>query len=386
MKVAFEMISAGSGFAPAAGGMTTYYEGLARTLPNAPGVDEVVALMPPWTDHAHIGLSDARFRVERCRRLPRSRAGRVAYEHLALPAAVRRTSSDVLLCSHNVKPLTWRGPSVVVLQSLQYFMLSDPIGAARRAYLRLTVPRSLRSAERVIAVSEAARVDAINLFDVDPSRIVAVHHGPSPWAIKEAKAFERNGAPPRPIDSRRPYVLSVSSLYGFKNHRRLIEAFGEAVKDSGIEHDLVIAGGEADVTVAELSDLAAPHGVGDRVIVTGPFPQEGLPALYANADAIAYVSLYETFGHPILEAFAFGKPLLASNLGGGAEVAGDGALTVDPYDTGAIAAGLTSLLTDEATRTHLPEAGRRRLAEFTWERCAAETADARREAAEFSGR
>jgi glycosyltransferase involved in cell wall biosynthesis len=387
MRVAVDMISAGSGFAPAAGGMTTYYEGLLAELPDADGIEAMTAFLPPHADHVD-PVERNGLRLVRCRRLPRRRALRVAYEHFEFPRIVASEDVDVLLSTHNIKPLRWNGPSVVVLQSMQYFFLPDPIGIARRAYLRAALPRSLAGANRVIAVSEAARHDAIGLFGLDPSRVVAVHHGCSMWATEAAARFARAGRPPPPppLDPGRPYVVMVSSLYRFKNHARLIEAFGAIASNDRPPHDLVIVGREADVTIAELQEVARRSGVADRVRFLGPYPAEHLPALLANASAIAYPSLYETFGHPVLEAYAFERPLLTSNVGGAAEVAGEGAVTVDPYDVESIAAGLADVLNDEMLRRRLIDAGRGRLADFSWAKCARRTAATLREAIEDARR
>jgi glycosyltransferase involved in cell wall biosynthesis len=372
--VAVDMISAGSGFAPAAGGMTTYYQGLLKWLPTVPGVGRVTAFMPATVDHLEL-VQDERLRVVRCRGLGRGRASRVAYEHLRFPDVVASHNPDVLLSAHNVRPLLWRGRSVVVLQSMQHFFIPARIGAGRRAYLRSAVPRSLRSADRVIAVSEAARRDAISLFGLDPKRVVAVYHGCSPWAIEAGQAFARYGLPavPPPLDGRRPYVAMVSALYELKNHRRLIQAFARAVQMHSIEHELVIAGREADVSIRDLRSVAEREGIRERVRFLGPYPQDRLPALLANADALVYPSLYETFGHPVLEAFAFRRPLLTANTGGASEVAGDAAVKVDPRDVEDIASGLGRLLIDRELRTRLVRSGTDRLASFSWRTCAAKT-------------
>jgi glycosyltransferase involved in cell wall biosynthesis len=94
------------------------------------------------------------------------------------------------------------------------------------------------------------------------------------------------------------------------------------------------------------------------------------------------VSLYETFGHPVLEAFATGRPLITSTTGGTAEVAGGAAKLVDPRNVEHIADGLGEVLTDAALREYLTAAGRRRVRDFSWERCARGTVDALAEALE----
>jgi glycosyltransferase involved in cell wall biosynthesis len=87
------------------------------------------------------------------------------------------------------------------------------------------------------------------------------------------------------------------------------------------------------------------------------------------------VSLYETFGHPVLEAFATGTPLLTSSRGATAEVAGGAALLADPEDVDSIASGLREIVLDADLRARLVEAGRRRVREFTWQDCARQTVD-----------
>jgi hypothetical protein len=192
------MISAGSGFAPAAGGMTTYYRGLLGALPGISSVDEVVAFVPPWDTGLRVDEGLGR-RVRECEGLPEGRLGRVAYEHFRLPKLVREEECDVLLSTHNVRPLGWRGPSVVVLQAIQYFFLPDPIGRVRKAYLRAVVPWSLRHADVVITVSEAQRQDTIRLFDLDPDSLVNVHHGASPWAVEAGSRVLAGQPIPRPL-------------------------------------------------------------------------------------------------------------------------------------------------------------------------------------------
>jgi glycosyltransferase involved in cell wall biosynthesis len=299
----------------------------------------------------------------------------VAYEQLAVPRRARRDRVDVLFSTGNVRPLFYRRPNVVGLHAIQHFVLEREARGLRAVYLERAVPRSLRTADRVVAVTETLRRDAIRVFDLDPERIVAVPMGPSPW-VHELAAAGDGGPTPYRTPAGAPYVLCISRLYALKNHRRLIEAFARAVRDDGLPHALVIVGGDADVTRAELAGVAEEVGIADRVVLTGRVPQAEVPSLYAGADAVAYVSLYETFGHPVLEAFATVRPLVTSAVGGTAEVAGDAARLVDPEDVGAIAAGLRDVLTDAALRERLVAAGRRRLADFSWERCARRTVDA----------
>jgi len=365
------MISAGSGFGPSAGGMIVYHSGLLNGFCAMASVSRVVPLVAPWNnglavpDHPKISAAT-------CTGLPRGRIGRVVYEQTVLPVIVKRLDVDVLLSTCNVKPLLWRGPSVVVLQSLQYLHFPGQFSPLRRHYLKTIVSASVHAADAVITVTDWERTEAIRLLGLDPDRAVTVYHGLSEAVQAMLSAPSR---PPRPsLVGGDPYVLMVSALYGFKNHHRLIRAFAAAVTRHRLPHQLVIAGPDADVTALELADLARQLGVGGRVLLAGAVPHDQVPALLAHAEAVAYVSLYETFGLPVLEALASGRPLVTSRHGATAEVAGDAARLVDAKDVDDIAAGLSDVLLDETLRRTLMRSGPERASTFTWAACAEKTA------------
>lgn len=364
------MISAGAGLGASAGGMIVYFTGLLRSLCKLDAVSELVLLVSPW--NGGTGVPDhPKARIVTCRALPKHRTGRVVYEQSVLPELVRRSGAEILLSTCNVKPFLWRGPSVVVLQSLQYFHFPEQFGRLRSAYLRRAVARSVSEADAVITVSEWEKAEAVRLLGVDPTRLTTVYHGLSNAVRSGARRERRERAA---ITGDHPYVVMVSSLYGFKNHRRLIQAFALLVRRHDVPHRLILAGGDADVTGTELEALAADLGVADRVVIPGGVPHDEIPALLAHADAVAYTSLYETFGLPVLEALGSGRPLVASDRGAIPEVAGGAARLVDPESVDSIADGLGDVLLDEELRARLVAAGPRRTARFTWERCAQETA------------
>lgn len=375
MRVGFEIISAGSGLEEGAGGAAGYFHGVIPPLCDDPRVAELVVYVPSW----YAGAAEWRhpkLRLVRCE-VPRGRVARVGYEQVVLPLRAWRDRLDVLMSPGNCRPLAYRGVNVLGLHAIQYFLLGDEIGRMRWAYLRFAVPRSVRSADLTITATETLRRDAIELFEPDPGRVVTVPMGPQPWVADLIGQPDRPSAPERHrLADGSPYVLCISRLYALKNHRRLIEAFGLLVAEGDVPYHLVIVGGEADVTRADLARVALGAGVAERVHLLGRMPQETVHGLYAGASAVAYVSLYETFGHPVLEAFATEVPLLTSSRGATAEVAGEAAQLADPEDVDSIAAGLRRVLLDEAERERLVAAGRRRVREFSWEACARGTADA----------
>lgn len=369
IRLGVEIISAGTSVEEGEGGAGGYYNGLIPELCEDPRIAEVIAYVAGWYGPAR-RWRHPKLRVRRCP-VPRARVPRVAYEQFAIPCHARRDRVDVLFSPGNCRPLLYRGPNVLALHAVQHFLFGGDIGRIRSAYVKFVVPRSARTADRVLAVSETLRQDAIRLFDLDPKRISTVWMGPTPWA-DELRASTDTVAPYRTPEGV-PYVLCISRLYKHKNHRRLIEAFARAVEPGDLPHQLLIVGGDADVTADELAVRARSIGVGDRVKLLGRVPETTVAGLYAGADLVAYVSLYETFGHPVLEAFATGTALLTSAHGATAEIAGDGALCVDPTDVDVIAQGLRSILLDEGLRQRLVAAGRARIAQFSWRRCAQES-------------
>jgi glycosyltransferase involved in cell wall biosynthesis len=367
MRIAFDAISAGMGLGPGSGAMVVYYRGVLGALARRPDVAEIVVLVQPWSGQT--GVPDhPKVTVVPCGGLPRNRIGRVAYEQTIFPAIVARRRPDILFSACNTTPLVRRAPSVVVLHSIQYLLFPEVFSPLRRSYLGQMIPRALRHADAVITVSEWERQEVLSRFGLDPERIFTVHSGLSDLV---AAALERPS--PKKGQDDRPYVLMASTFYGFKNHARLIRAFARLVRSEDVSHELVLAGGDADVTAAELARLAAQEGIGDRVRLLGAVDHARVAELFAGADAVAYTSLCETFGQPILEALAYGRCLVTSRAASMPEVAGDAAILVDPYDVDSIADGLRTALLDEARRRELQRAGPARASTFTWERCAAES-------------
>jgi len=171
----------------------------------------------------------------------------------------------------------------------------------------------------------------------------------------------------------RPYVLFVGTLQPRKNLARVLEAFGSVVA-RGLPHRLVLVGQRgwlADPIFAAVQ--ASEPAARERIHLTGYLADDDLPLVYTGADALIFPSLYEGFGLPALEAMACGTPVLTSDTSSLPEVVGEAALTVDPLDTAAIAAGLERLATDEPLRRELRGRGLARAARFTWRRAAERT-------------
>jgi glycosyltransferase involved in cell wall biosynthesis len=195
--------------------------------------------------------------------------------------------------------------------------------------------------------------------------VQTIHLGPLPLPAPSA-------TPPIPYLDGRPYVVAIGTLERRKNLPTLVRAFG-ALAHRHLDLALVLAGGDGDdvdAIAAAIDQLG--DGLSHRVLRTGRIDEGVRSWLLRNAAALAYPSLDEGFGFPLLDAMQAETPVVASTAGSIPEVAGDAALLCDPLDHGALAAHLHTLLTDSVERAHRVELGRARWPEFGWQRCADE--------------
>ena len=375
MRVAVDAMAAGAGLLHGAGPLRHTTVNLVAALADLAPRSAWLIFCPAFAV-LHELAERPNVRVYPLRFAARARPLRVLYQHTGYAHVLRRARPDVTLHTVNVAPLAAPRPRVVMLRSLQFITHPRQFGWLRRRYLQFAVGRSLGSADRVVAGSSAAARDAVRLLGLDPARLRTVPHGLAPHiaaALREPLASQR---------SARPYLLAVSTLYGHKNYPRLLRAFASLRRRNAIPHDLHIVGADADITAADLRRMATALGVGDAVSLLGPVSHDHIGPLYRQADALVYVSLAETFGHPPLEAMAFGCPVIASNITSVPEITGGAAELVDPTDVGAIAAGIERVLAEPRRRAALVSRGRERAREFTWSRSAERLLDVLREVAD----
>jgi glycosyltransferase involved in cell wall biosynthesis len=266
-----------------------------------------------------------------------------------LPRRVR--GLDVLHCPSFRAPLRSPAPLVVTVHDLAVLRHPEAFNYWTRTYSRAFVPRVVRAAERVIAVSEFTKRELVDLLQLPEDRIRVI-----PNAVGEP--FVPEGA-----HADGDYVLAVGTLEPRKNLPRL----AEAARRAGAELRVVGAPGWGDVRVN-----------GDGVRFLGFVPDEELARLYRGSLCVAYTSLYEGFGIPVLEALACGAPVVTSARTAMEEVANGVAVLVDPLDADAIAAGIREAI---GRREELAALGPERARRFTWLASAEATADAYREAA-----
>jgi len=297
------------------------------------------------------------------------------WTQLVMPRVLRRLEADLLHCLQFVAPLRSPCPMVVTVHDLGYLRFPDTIEEPRRTYYRRLVPRSLHGAARVVCNSRATADDVAARFPASASRVRVTPFGVPSWV------HERPPAPAsRPDDA--PFLF-VGTLEPRKNLEGLVRAYGrfrERRRRAGrTAPQLVLVGGRGwrdSGLRAALEPLVAAGAVTLRDYC-GP---EELWRQYGLARALLFPSLHEGFGFPILEAMVAGLPVVTSDRGAMAEVAGDAALLVDPADQDAMVGALERLTDDHELRRQLARAGHGRWPQWSWERTVAATLAAYREA------
>lgn len=292
-----------------------------------------------------------------------------AWQWLRHPVVERATGAvDVVHDAGYVVPPS-NAPLVATVHDLLFLAYPDHYTWHSRAVLRRGLHLARRHASLVICPSRAT-MDACREAGIGSERLRLVPWGVRARSLNVAEAAEirrRYGIEP-------PYVLFCGTQEPRKNLPRVLEAFRRIDRP---DLELVLAGPPG--WKEDLTDgIASLEG---RVRSLGFVPPDDLHALYAGAAVVAYPSLAEGFGLPVLEAMAHGAPVVTSSGTATEEVAGEAAILVDPLDTDAIAGAIERVLEDRGLAESLGAAGRVRAASFTWERSAELVASVYAEAA-----
>ncbi|MGC9318100.1 MAG: glycosyltransferase family 4 protein [Armatimonadota bacterium] len=307
----------------------------------------------------------------------RWRAGRVAWEQIALPRALRSRGVDVLHGAAYVLPMGWDGPSVVSIYDAITVCRPEWCKRLNVLHYRTVMTRSARRADAVIAPSQFTRREIIEHLGAAPERVrvapLGVDEQFRPRAENEvARVRERLGLGA-------PYLLCVGNLEPRKNLEGVIAAFEHVAAQA--PHHLVIAG-KRGWRFQPICAAMQQSPVAGRIQWLDWVAHEDLPALYSGADLVVQWSLHEGFGLVPLEAMACGTPVVISDGGSLPEVAGSAAAMV-PLSAGpkGLADELAKVLADDARRRELRRQGIGHSARFTWAANAEVVTDVYREVA-----
>lgn len=289
---------------------------------------------------------------------------------------------DVLFVPAHTLPVI-RKPSlktVVTVHDLGSEYLPSMHQIKQRLYLGFMQRIQLKSADKIIAVSEATKKDLVEKLGIGEEKITVIYEGydKERFKMQKSKSFSNCLRQSKINQTIKKYNLMYHNYFLFvgtvqprKNLERLIIAFSRLPLRGPTAIRLVIVGQKGWMS-EQIYALPKKLGIGERVKFLGYVPENDLPALYSGALALTFPSLFEGFGLPILEAQACGCPVLTSNVSSTPEVAGKEAIYVDPYSVDDIVEGMGRLQVT-GYRQQVIKSGFENIKRFSWEKCAKET-------------
>jgi glycosyltransferase involved in cell wall biosynthesis len=286
----------------------------------------------------------------------------IAWFEWSVARALRQHKVDVFLSPDNFLSLSTSVPTVLIVHDIAFTHFSENDKWVNRQYYKFFTPRFLTRANAILAVSEFTKQDILSKFSfVEKNKITVAYNGCRD-IFKPLNILTQN-------TEGYPFFLFVGAVHPRKNVHRLIEAFDLFKKRTNSDIKLVLCGRFAWQTGAVKSAYDATTFKRD-IIFKGHVPNNTIADLTASALALTYVSLFEGFGVPLLEAMNCDTPIITSNVSSMPEVVGDAAILVNPESIEAIADAMQAVFENDNLREKLIEHGRIQRAKFDWDKTA----------------
>ncbi len=284
-----------------------------------------------------------------------------------LPALLNRIKPDLFLSPDGYHALPYKGKSLIVIHDLNFEHYPNDLPWLVRKYYRYYFPKFASQATRIATVSEFSRQDIIRQYEVPAGKIDVVYDGVN--EIYTPSSQEEILATRKELTSGDPYFLFIGALHPRKNLVNLFRAFDLFRQKDKQQVKLVITGKKKWWT-REMEDTYYGMKHKDSVIFTGRLSVQQLQKILSASMGLVYISYFEGFGIPVLEAFACEVPVIVSNKTSLPEIAGEAALYADPFSPESIADAMTQLAGSQVLRRQLVLKGKDRLSFFSWDKTA----------------
>jgi glycosyltransferase involved in cell wall biosynthesis len=290
---------------------------------------------------------------------------------IVLPCELARRPVDLLHSQYFIPPFV-SCKSVVTIHDVSFEDRAEHFRPLNRFGLRSLVPRSIRRAEKVLAVSQWLKDTIVKLYDIAPEKIVVTHLAASQnfyrRDVESARAFVAAN-----FGITTPFLLYVGNIVPGKNVEGIVKAFACFRRNSTMRLPKLVIVGPKLWGWGAVSSLVEEFKLRDEVVCTGYVSQESLPQFYTACDVFLFPSFSETFGLPVLEAMSCGAPVVASIRGALPEVTDGAALLVNPEDPTEIAEAIYHVLSSSGCGADLQRRGIERSRAFSWNATAAKT-------------
>ena len=282
----------------------------------------------------------------------------------SVPRVLNKIKPDLFLSPDAYNSLRSTYKNLLVIHDLNFEHYPGKMPWLTQKYYRYFTPRFARKATRIATVSEFSKKDITEQYGIEPEKIDVVYNGVNekyaPISDEEKQEIQKK------YTGGNPYFIYVGALIDRKNLGNLFKAFDRFKMSSGKQVKLLIVGSKM-WNNKELQTNYEQMQFKEDVIFTGRLPIDELYKVTGSALAMMYISYFEGFGIPILEAFAAGIPVITSNVTSMPEVAGDAALLVDPFDADDIAGAMASVADNEQIRKELIQKGFEQKKQFSWD-------------------
>jgi glycosyltransferase involved in cell wall biosynthesis len=279
----------------------------------------------------------------------------------AIPRALKKYKCDAFVSTDGYLSLKSDLPQLTVIHDLNFEHNPSDLPKNALKFLKKRFPLFAQRADRICTVSNFSKKDLIDTYGISAEKIDVTHNGVSP-IFKVIQPEEKEEIQLK-YSQGQPYILFVGAIHKRKNVQRLIEAFTKLKSEGAIPHHLLIVG----EPMWKSQVVNVDEAMQDTIHFTGHVSLDDLAKIMGSAECLAFVSYFEGFGIPLIEAMQSGVPVLAGDRTALPEVGGDAVLYCNPYSVDSITSQLKTILTDEALRKDLIQKGLKRAAHFSWD-------------------
>ncbi len=283
----------------------------------------------------------------------------------ALPFHFKKDKIDVFYSPDGFLSLNTEVPQIAVFHDLAFEHFPEGISKVGAWYYKRYMPKFAQKAKHLLAVSEFTKQDIIKTYNISEEKISVTCNGVSD--IFKPLNTDNQIIVRDKYTKGKPYILYVGSIHPRKNLGRLLMAFEKLKKENTTDLQLLICGRKA-WNFDEIFDFFNDMEFKEEVHFTGSVSDNELSKIYGSASVLCYISLFEGFGIPILEAFASHIPVITSNVSSMPEVAGDAALLVNPYNIDEIKNAMGKIFMDSNLSQFMIEKGKERLKYYSWQK------------------
>lgn len=284
--------------------------------------------------------------------------------NFSVTRALKKHKCDAFISPDGYLSLKTNVPQLAVIHDLNFEHHPEDIPKGALKYLKKYFPKFARKAKRICTVSEYSKQDIAKTYGIDAGKIDVTYNGVS--SVFQQISLEETTKIQEEFTNGNPYILFVGAIHKRKNLQRLIVAFERLKKETNLPHKLLIVG----EPLWESQQIEIKTDIKDHISFTGHLPLKKLAKIMAGAEVFSFVSYFEGFGIPLVEAMQSGTPVLAGNLTALPEIGDDAVLYCDPMDMEDIYEKLHLLITDKNLQEKLKKKGLARAEQFSWDKTA----------------